>query len=239
MAPLTEKVERVQALDRSIMSCSRCPYKATRVNPITGQGDPRAPIVVIGGASRQVDDRDNTPFAGRAGLKLAALLQGAELSPAATYTTLAVKCYGGRLPDFPVGAAAKRCRTHVVSLMRAMHPRVVVLCGLHALKWVLLRWTTEKADDKTFPSWVGRAYRFKEMWGDTKFFVIHNPTDLARARDADAEEKSIEVLKVVKSYVISQQRGTECVLTLVDLRSRRGRDQQAKVDWSNPGELLK
>ena len=238
-SPQTDKASALRRLSLAVMSCGRCPYGKIRTIPVNGDGEPRSPILVVGEAVRQTDHAEEVPFGGRSGKKLDALLERAEINPHHVYRTLCVRCYGGREPEFPVGAASKRCRPHLVATVKIMRPRVMVLCGMRALKWVLLRWTNERVDDKTFSKWVGPAFRLKEIWGDIKLFVIHSPADMARTRMPDEEDRCVEALSLMKQYVVSQQQQSNTALPFSDLYRRRGGGRQAQFKWSNPGELVK
>lgn len=171
---------------------------------------------------------------GRAGEKLEKLLKGAELTSSKVFRTTLVRCYGGRDPNYHEFAAFKRCRNHTVTMIKFMKPQAVVVCGMKALKWLLIKWTKEPLDETTFPRWIGRAIRLKDIWGELKFFVIEDPAVLAKARNFEAEEKSIEGLKMMKAYVLGQQKVAPVVpLEMIDLRKRSyTKAVQQTFDWS-------
>jgi uracil-DNA glycosylase family 4 len=202
-------------------ACSRCPYAGARENPLVGDGEIRSPILVVVPGARQRDDKENKVLAGRAGDRLEKMLKGADISMDKVFRTPLVRCYPGREPNFHEFAAFKRCRGYTVSLIKLMRPQVVVVCGLKALKWLLIRWTRESVDEATFPRWIGRAVRLKDIWGEIKFFVIEDPAVLAKARNIEAEEKSIDGLKTMKAYVSGQQKVSPVVpLEMIDLKKR-------------------
>lgn len=202
-------------------ACGRCPYAKTREQPLIGDGEIRSPILVVVPGVRQRDDQDKKVLSGRAGDKLEKMLKGADIPLNKVYRTPLVRCYPGREPNFHEFAAFKRCRGYTVSLIKLMKPQVVVVCGLKALKWLLIRWTRESVDEATFPRWIGRAVRLRDIWGEIKFFVIEDPAALAKVRNIEAEEKSIEGLRVMKSYVSGQQKVAPVVpLEMLDLKKR-------------------
>ena len=217
----------------TVSACSRCPYGAVRDHPITGSGEYRSPILVVGASPKKRDDEENEVFSGRAGQRLEKLFGQAELDINKVFRTYAIRCYGGREPAYGEFAAFKRCQPHTMSLVKLMRPIAVVICGYKAFKWILLRWTSEIVDDHSFFRWIGQTVRLKEVWGDTKFFIIADPALLSKKRDPEGESKSAEVLKLMKSYVVSHQKGESIALEMTDLKRRPNtRPQQQTFGWT-------
>jgi uracil-DNA glycosylase family 4 len=214
-------------------ACARCPYSSVRDGPIAGNGEYRSPILIIGKAPRKRDDEEGVVFSGRAGKKLEKMLTKADLDLEKVYRTYLVRCYAGREPQFGEFAAFKKCQPHSVNLLKLMRPTAVVICGYKPFKWLILRWTREVVDEVSFYRWVGRTVRLKEVWGDTKFFIIQGPAELSTKRDPDAEKKSIEALKTMKAYVVANQKGEPTPLEMFDLKRRpHTRSQQETFGWS-------
>ncbi|MGD9727904.1 MAG: uracil-DNA glycosylase family protein [Nitrospiraceae bacterium] len=217
----------------AVSACEKCPYGKVREKPITGDGDCRAPIVLVGPSPRKRDDVENTVFSGRAGQRLEQMLKEAELNINTIFRTYAIRCYGGREPSFGEFASYKRCQPHTTDLIKLMKPHAIVICGYKVFKWMLLRWTSEIVDETSFYRWVGQTVRLKEVWGDRKFFIIANPADLARARNPEAEAKSVDALRLMKSYVKSIQHGEPIALEMTDLKRRpHTRTEQQTFGWS-------
>ena len=188
---------------------------------------------MIGPSPRKRDDEEGGVFSGRAGQKLEKLLKQAELDINKVFRTYAIRCYGGRDPNYGEFAAFKRCQQHTTNLIKLMKPSAVVICGFKAFKWLLLRWTSEVVDERSFFRWIGQTVRLREVWGDTKFFIIANPSVLAKKRDPEAEAKSVQTLAEMKSYVMSHQRGEPLALEMTDLKRRpHTRTQQQTFGWS-------
>lgn len=233
MQPKT-KAQHLFDLSMQVEACARCPYAQSRTQPMIGGGEIRSPVLVVLPAVRQRDDADNKVLAGRAGDRLEKMLKAAGLSMDKVYRTPLIRCYPGREPNFHEFAAFKRCRGHTVSLIKLMRPQAVVVCGLKALKWLLIKWTREPIDEATFPRWVGRAVRLKDIWGEIKFFVIEDPAVLAKARNIEIEEKSVEGLKTMKAYIAGQQQTAPVVaLDMIDLKKRvYSKAVQQEFGWS-------
>ena len=216
-----------------IQACSRCPYAKSRENPIDGSGEYRSPILVIGPMPRKRDDVEAEVFTGRAHKKLDQMFQRAELDINKTYRTYAIRCYPGRDPSYGEFAAFRRCQQHTTALMKLMRPKAVVICGYKVFKWMLLRWTSEVVDERSFFRWIGQAVRLREVWGDTKFFIVANPAVLSKKKDQEAEAKSVELFKQMKAYVVSVQNGEPVPLEMLDLKRRpHTREQQQTFGWT-------
>lgn len=230
---MSNKAARIDDLSRYIEACSMCPYSGTRAYAFTGEGNINTEIVLIGDNVRENDNREGKLFAKRAGLKLDDLLTEAGIRPAGIYKTTLIRCYGGREPQFSEWRAFKRCRSHTLALYKIMKPKVIVLCGLKAFLWLVIRYTNEQVDEKTFPKWVGKVVRLKQVWGDTKILVIESPAALARRRQTDLERKIVEGLQSIKAYVLAQKNNEPFPIDMIDLKSRRKSvDQQLKFDFS-------
>lgn len=227
------KAERFTNFRLQLFSCVRCPYSNVRKSPIIGDGEYRSPILIIGPSARQRDDAEGEVFAGRAGTKLQRMLGEAGLNIDHTYRTYAVRCYGGRDPDFGEFAALKRCRAHTEDLIGLMRPLAVVICGFKVFKWMLLRFTSETVEEQAFYKWIGKTVRLKDAWGDLKFFIIENPAELSKVRNFESEAKSIDLLRSMKAYVVAQQKGEPHALDMTDLVMRgRTKAQQQTFGWS-------
>jgi uracil-DNA glycosylase family 4 len=206
MSKMERRREALQNVRLDAASCTLCPYSATRTQPIVEEGDPRAPIVVVAESARQVDDAQATVLAGGAGKKLRRMLKAAGINHRSAYLTFGVKCYGGREPEFPLKKAFSACLPHLKAQIEAMQAHAVILSGWRLLNWMLLRWSEDKlVDEKSVHNWMGPAIMFRELWGAQKFYVIGNPTKLAKKRDPGLEALSVETLKNVKDLVQAAQ----------------------------------
>ena len=66
-----------------------------------------------------------------------------------------------------------------------------------------------------------------------KFFIIESPIALSTKRNPEAEAKSIDALREVKTYVMAKQRNEPIALEMVDLKRRpHARSQQQTFGWS-------
>lgn len=230
---MSNKAAKIEDLSRYIEACSMCPYSGTRAYAFTGEGNTNSQIVLIGESIRENDNREGKLFAKRAGTKLDDLLTEGGIRPEGIYKTTLIRCYGGREPQFSEWRAYKRCRSHTLTLLKLMQPKVLILCGMKAFLWMVVRYTNEQVDEKTFPKWVGKVVRLKQVWGDKKILVLESPAVLARRRQVDLERKIVEGLASVKAYIVAQMKSEAYPLDMIDLKSRRKAvDEQLKFDFS-------
>lgn len=228
---MSKKRALLNDLSMRAEACLRCPLNKTRKSPVSGSGNPRSPIMVVGDIPRQSNDNSGKPFSGRAESRLHRMLRSADINPDQVYYTIAVRCYPGRDNHYPSAKAADRCREYLRAELKIVRPRAVILCGLDTLKWTLIRKSSERVDDSSFIKWVGPAIRFRQMWGDLKFFAIHSPVSLVKSRDVDGEKKSIETLKLIKEMVRRVQIKDPMAVDTIDLLTPKVRADQKKFEW--------
>ena len=199
-----------------------------------GEGDPRSPILIVGEGARQTDDAEKRVFAKRAGVKMDFMLTEAGLKPEVVYKTLLIRCYGGRQPQFSEWSAFKRCRYHTLDLYKIMKPKAMVVCGIKAFLWLVVRYTNEMVNEKTYYKWMGKVIRLREIWGETKILVIESPVSLSNRRQPENEQRCIEGLAAIKGYVSAQLKGEPGEpLDMVDLKVRRKSvDEQLKFNFN-------
>ena len=165
--------------------------------------------------------------------KLEKMFKAAELDLTKIYRTFLIRCFPGREPQFGEFSAFKRCQSYTVEMIKIMKPIAVVVCGYKAFKWLLLKWTREVVDERTYYKWVGRTVRLKEVWGDIKFFIIESPATLSKARNPELEAKSVDLLTEMKQFVVSKQKAEPVALEMTDLKRRpHTRSQQQTFGWA-------
>lgn len=131
---------RVQVRSQ-VLSCSRCGLRGGCVRPVPFSGDNPSPIVVVGEAPGEQEDREGRPFVGPAGRFLRAeldrVMEQAGWNESVGYAN-AVSCYPARTPTAEEVVA---CRENLTTQLRLFMPRYVLVCGGVALSafWPRLR----------------------------------------------------------------------------------------------------
>jgi len=75
----TAALESLDAVAKAIASCTRCPLYATSTNPVPGQGNPNAELMIVGEAPGATEDETGRPFVGQAGQLLTKILGAVDL----------------------------------------------------------------------------------------------------------------------------------------------------------------
>lgn len=111
--------------------CTRCSLHVGRTQVVFGEGDPDADLALVGEAPGFHEDREGTPFAGRARELLERLLGGVGLSLDEVYLATVLKCRppGNRDP-LPEESAA--CEPYLYRQLDLVRPRVVATLGSFA-----------------------------------------------------------------------------------------------------------
>lgn len=118
-------------------SCTRCPLAAGRTTVVFGEGDPHAPLMVVGEGPGRDEDLQGRPFVGRSGQLLERLLQEEMgLERKQVYIANVVKCRppGNRDPE---PAEIEACRPFLEQQVDLIDPKIVLTLGNFATRVLL------------------------------------------------------------------------------------------------------
>jgi DNA polymerase len=127
-SPLPESLE---AFEREICACQKCPLGKTRTKFVFGDGSPQARIVFVGEAPGREEDQTGIPFVGRAGKLLDQMLAEVNLDRRQVYICNTLKCRppGNRDPEQSERAT---CRPYLRGQLSLISPDIIVCLGKHA-----------------------------------------------------------------------------------------------------------
>ena len=127
----SERAATLEAVAAEAAGCVRCPLAGGRTQVVFGEGSADAELALVGEAPGFHEDREGTPFAGRARELLERLLGGVGLSLDEVYLATVLKCRppGNRDP-LPEEAAA--CEPYLFRQLELVRPRVVATLGSFA-----------------------------------------------------------------------------------------------------------
>lgn len=127
-----ETAEKLDALREQIAVCTRCELHRAATNPVPGEGNPQARILLIGEAPGFHEDSHGKPFVGNSGKFLTELLGKAGLSREDVFITNVVKHRppGNRDP-LPDEMAA--CAHYLEQQIEIIDPDVIVTLGRFSL----------------------------------------------------------------------------------------------------------
>lgn len=175
-------------------NCQKCALGSTRTNIVFSDGNANAKILLIGEAPGADEDATGTPFVGRAGKFLSKLIEESGLSRKDDfYICNTVKC---RPPEnrVPTDEEKALCENYLLSQIKTVNPKVIVLCGATSAK-----------------SFLGKKIKISEIRGKWfKIFdgidatVILHPSFLLRKHSEDEGSPrwlTKEDLKKIKEFV--------------------------------------
>jgi len=125
---LASGAESVAALAALVAGFDGCPLKRTATNTVFIDGNPAAPVMIIGEAPGADEDRIGRPFVGRAGQLLDRMLAAIGLDRGGVLITNVIywRPPGNRTPT---SAEIASCLPFVFRLIALVHPKVLVLSG--------------------------------------------------------------------------------------------------------------
>ncbi|MBV8132896.1 MAG: uracil-DNA glycosylase [Alphaproteobacteria bacterium] len=125
---LAAGAESVAALAALIAGFDGCGLKRTATNTVFADGNPAAPVMIIGEGPGADEDRIGRPFVGRAGQLLDRMLAAIQLDRQGVHITNVVywRPPGNRTPST---AEIASCLPFVLRHIALVHPKILVLAG--------------------------------------------------------------------------------------------------------------
>jgi DNA polymerase len=116
--------------------CTRCKLHGTRTSIVFGVGDPDAPLMFVGEAPGEQEDKRGEPFVGRAGELLDKMIEAMGWTRESVYINNILMCRppGNRNPQ-PDEVTA--CHPFLEARIRAIGPRIIVALGRPAANTLL------------------------------------------------------------------------------------------------------
>jgi uracil-DNA glycosylase family 4 len=127
----------LEALAESAANCLACRLGPTRTKSVFYDGNPKAPLMLIGEGPGQQEDETGTPFVGKAGQLLTQILASVGIDRQKDiYICNTVKCRppGNRKPE-PDEITA--CSGYLTGQIHWVRPKLILLAGATAVQAVL------------------------------------------------------------------------------------------------------
>jgi len=125
---LAAGADSVAALAALVAGFDGCGLKRTATNTVFADGNPAAPVMIIGEGPGADEDRIGRPFVGRAGQLLDRMLAAIQLDRESVHITNVVywRPPGNRTPST---AEIASCLPFVLRHIALVHPKILVLAG--------------------------------------------------------------------------------------------------------------
>lgn len=177
-----------ELLRQNIESCENCSLGAGCIQKVPGQGDPHAPLMLIGEGPGEQEDRQGLAFVGPAGQLLTKMLAAIQLPRDRVYICNVVKCRPPRNRQ-PTPEEMQACLAHLRGQVALVRPKVILLLGATAVSAVL-----------------GPEYRITRCHGEwfsrkgVDIIATYHPSALLR--DESKKRPAWEDLKRVRSRLM-------------------------------------
>jgi uracil-DNA glycosylase family 4 len=187
-ASYDEFATRLRAYD-----CRRCNLCQGRSQIVVDRGNPQAPILIISERPGTNEDHLGQAFVGRSGELLDKILAAIGLDANRdTLITNVVKCKG-ELDRAPSSEEAAACLPFLDKQIEIVKPRVILLLGSVALKYIDPEHREIKMEDE-----AGRFFTLKRYPG-VQFMVLYHPAFLLR--DPRRKRDMWEHVQHLKAYL--------------------------------------
>lgn len=151
------KQELMEEVVGEIRDCRKCRLFRHAKNPVPGEGNPDATLMLIGEAPGYQEDIKGRPFVGRAGKLLDTLLSDIGLARGDVYIGNIVK---HRPPEnmAPKADEIEACTPYLDRQIRIIKPEIIVTLGNHSTRYILAK---VNAEVKGIVEVRGRLYKEK------------------------------------------------------------------------------
>jgi len=181
----------------SSYNCKRCTLCYSRTKIVIDRGSPEAHILAISERPGNNEDLVGKAFTGRAGELLDKMFQAIDLdSNKHLLITNVVKCKP-EVDRSPSKDEVDACFPFLEKQIRLVKPKVVVLLGAVAVKWVDPSRTDIKMEEE-----AGRFFELPRFPG-VQFMAMYNPAFLLR--DPRKKADAWEHLKNLQAYLKKQE----------------------------------
>ena len=162
-------------LEQRNRACTACPLRVGCMQVVVSEGDPAAPLVIVGEGPGAEEDREGRPFVGPAGQLLDRILHAAGISRSEAYLTNVVKCRTpqNRSPD--VLETATCTGLWLDPQLALLRPRVTVTLGNTATQHLL---GTEQGIMRLRGQWF--RYRHPDSSHESLLMPMLHPAYLLR-----------------------------------------------------------
>ena len=169
--------------------CTRCKLHSTRKSIVFGVGDPSSPLMFVGEAPGEQEDRRGEPFVGPAGQLLDKMIEAMGWTRNTVYIANTTKCRppGNRNPQLDELA---QCMPFLHAQIAAIAPRIIVALGRPAANQLL-------GTDAPISALRGRFHDYALPSGGVRLKIMPTFHPAYLLRDPSKKRTAWEDLKLV------------------------------------------
>ena len=185
--PNKPSAAKLAKVAREAKSCTRCPLYKIATQTVFGEGPERAPMMLVGEAPGDVEDKTGHPFIGPAGRLLDRCLVEAGIERAQIYLSNTVKHFKWvprgprRIHSKPNSAEINACFPWLEAELAAVRPKILVALGATAAQALFGR---------DFRVTRDRGRLVPSRWASHALATVH-PSSLLRAPDEETRDREI------------------------------------------------
>jgi DNA polymerase len=131
----TERMQRLEALRREASSCRKCGLCETRTQVVFSRGRARNRVLFIGEAPGADEDRQGTPFVGRAGKLLDQIIDAIGFDRDEIYVSNILKCRPPQNRD-PRPEEIAACTPYLEQQIELIEPKIICALGRFAAQFL-------------------------------------------------------------------------------------------------------
>jgi uracil-DNA glycosylase family 4 len=186
--------ESLEAHEKAICGCQKCPLGKTRTNLVYGVGNPHAGVMFIGEAPGRDEDLRGEPFVGRAGQLLDRILAAINFRREDVYIANILKCRPPNNRD-PQADEMETCLPYLQEQIRLIGPRIICALGRIAAQ-ALLNTTTP----------IGKLRKHWHAYQGIPFLVTYHPAALLRFQSYKKEcWEDVQLLRARYDQIITEK----------------------------------
>lgn len=165
---LNQKLKMLEEINKEIQVCTKCDLHKNRTQAVLGEGNPNSPIMFIGEAPGEEEDKQGRPFVGRAGQLLTRAIEFAGYKRSDVYIANINKC---RPPNnrTPTIEEQEACFPYLKRQMDIVQPKVLCLLGATAYRGIFKKDTKITKERGNIVDYVGK-----------KVYITYHPAYVLR-----------------------------------------------------------
>mgnify|MGYP001061012561 CR=1 FL=1 len=189
----TTTQEQLEALREQCLQCTKCSLAETRRNVVFGEGNPNAPLMIIGEGPGANEDATGRPFVGRAGALLDEALAACRIGRQHVYICNILKCRacitenGSTRNRPPTPYEIEACTPWLLRQIEVIQPLVILCLGAPSAKFII---------KKDFKMTQERGIVFPTKYARFAVAALHPAYILRQAGDSYDGGKSLLIADI-------------------------------------------